>query len=59
MAPETVLCPSSWLAQVYRAAGRGPAANIELLEQMLLARREMADMVGCSSYSKYKAWGAR
>lgn len=47
------------MLQVFEAAGRSPAANVALLEQMLLTRAEMARMVGCDSYSRYKAWGAR
>ena len=44
---------------MFEAAGRSPASNVALLEQMLVARSETADIVGCNSYSTYKAWGAR
>ncbi|KAF5843142.1 hypothetical protein DUNSADRAFT_2179 [Dunaliella salina] len=44
--------------KVFEAAGRSPASNVELLEQIILARSEMASLVGCDSYSRYKAWGA-
>uniref|UniRef100_A0A7S3QPV1 Peptidase M3A/M3B catalytic domain-containing protein n=1 Tax=Dunaliella tertiolecta TaxID=3047 RepID=A0A7S3QPV1_DUNTE len=43
---------------VFEAAGKSPASNVELLEQIILARSEMASLVGCDSYSRYKAWGA-
>lgn len=46
-------------SQVFKAAGKSPASNIVLLEQMLMARSETAGLVGCDSYSSYKAWGAR
>jgi hypothetical protein len=47
------------LLQVFEAASKVPAANVRLLEDMITSRKEMAELVGCDSYSKYKAWGSR
>ena len=37
------------------AAAAGPKANLRLLDEMIAARKEMAELGGCSSYSQYKA----
>eukprot|EP00798_Chlamydomonas_sp_ICE-L_P019775 gene19775-26465_t len=44
--------------QVYMAASGSPKCNLQLLDEMIAARKEMASLVGCSSYSEYKAKNA-
>ena len=44
--------------QVYLAGHQAPMVNLQLLDEMIATRSEMAETVGCGSYSEYKAIGA-
>lgn len=58
--PIACTCPLPTVVhQVYMAASQTPASNLQLLERMVGARREMATAVGCPSYSHFKAAGGR
>ena len=46
------------LAQVFLAGNATPRSNLALLDKMIATRTEMAETVGCSSYSEYKALDA-
>lgn len=43
------------LLQVYLAGARSPAANLDLLDQILATRHELARLLGHNSYAAFKA----
>ena len=43
---------------MYLAGNVTPRVNLELLDQMISVRTEIAETVGCNSYSEYKAISA-
>lgn len=43
---------------MYLAGHKVPIANLKLLDEMIATRAELAETVGCGSYSEYKAISA-